>query len=576
MTAVTSQTVDVLVVVGDGQPPERLSARAAHVVRTATAELSPDVVADLRTRIPRHVGVVGPAEMANETATNLHHAGLPVTIYSDVDIAPHDGVDVEPLTDRGPKMDAVDSLLDLVGDTPMVRLDRIGRGLDCHLLAKLEFLNPGGSVKDRPAVAMVAAAEQAGLIGPGGTIVEPTSGNTGVGLAIVAARRRYRCIFVMPDKMSQEKIALLRAYGAEVVVCPTTVAPEDPNSYYSVADRLAGEIPGAFQPSQYHNPENPKSHELTTGPEVWRQTAGRVTHFVAGIGTGGTITGVSWYLKAQNPGVQIVGADPEGSVYSGGSGRPYLVEGIGEDFWPTTYDPKAVDRVVMVSDRNSFLTARRVTREEGILVGGSAGTAVWAALEVGKALGPDDVVVVLIPDSGRGYLSKLYNDDWMADFGFLRAGGQTVGDVLERKAIGDELPALVHVHPDEPARDVIAVLREYEVSQVPVLKAELPLAVAEVSGAVHERDLMERAFADPTILDRPVAEVMGPALPTVGSGEPVEAAVERLEDAGAVLVVDAGHPVGILTRSDVLSFLAQRPPSAPSAPKAPGAPSPPR
>jgi len=548
--------VDVLVVVGDGPPPERLSARATHVVRTATATLAPDVVADLRTRIPRHVGVVGPVDLANEAATNLHHAGLPVTIYVDGPVDAHDGVDVEPLTDPGPTMDVADSLLGLVGNTPLVRLDRIGRSLSCQLLAKLEFLNPGGSVKDRPAVAMVDAAEKAGLIGPGGTIVEPTSGNTGVGLAIVAARRRYRCIFVMPDKMSQEKIALLRAYGAEVVVCPTTVAPEHPDSYYSVADRLAREIPGAYQPSQYHNPENPISHERSTGPEIWRQTAGRVTHFVAGIGTGGTITGVSRYLKSQNRDIEIVGADPEGSVYSGGSGRPYLVEGIGEDFWPTTYDPSAVDRVVMVSDRNSFLTARRVTREEGILVGGSAGTAVWAALEVSRELTPDDVVVVLIPDSGRGYLSKLYNDEWMADFGFLRAGGQTVGDVLERKA--DDLPTLVHVHPDEAARDVIAVLREFGVSQVPVLKADLPLAVAEVSGAVHERDLMERAFADPAILDRPVAELMGPPLPTVGSGEPVEAAVERLEDAPAVLVVDAGHPVGILTRSDVLSFLAQR------------------
>src|SRR5437660_10489073 len=316
-----------------------------HVVRTPTADLAPDVVADLRSRIPRHGGGVGPVDMANEAATNLHHAGLPVTIYVDVPVDAHEGVDVEPLTDPGPAMEAAGSLLDLVGDTPMVRLDRIGRSLNCHLLGKLEFLNPGGSVKDRPAVAMVDAAERAGLIGPGGTIVEPTSGNTGVGLAIVAARRRYRCIFVMPDKMSQEKIALLRAYGAEVVVCPTTVAPEHPDSYYSVAARLAEEIPGAYQPSQYHNPENPTSHERSTAPEIWRQTAGRITHFVAGIGTGGTISGVSRYLKAQRPHVQIVGADPEGSVYSGGSGRPYLTEGVGEDFWPGTYDPSLTDRV---------------------------------------------------------------------------------------------------------------------------------------------------------------------------------------------------------------------------------------
>ncbi|MBV8958475.1 MAG: cystathionine beta-synthase [Actinobacteria bacterium] len=453
-------------------------------------------------------------------------------------------------------MEAADSLLDLVGNTPLVRLDRIGRDLSCHLLAKLEFLNAGGSVKDRPAVAMVEAAEAAGLLKEGGTIVEPTSGNTGVGLAIVAARRRYKCIFVMPDKMSQEKIALLRAYGAEVVVCPTTVAPDHPDSYYSVARRLAAEIPGAYQPDQYHNPANPAAHEASTGPEIWRQTAGRVTHVVAGIGTGGTITGIGRYLKEQNRDIKIVGADPEGSVYSGGSGRPYLVEGIGEDFWPDTYDPSVLDQVVMVSDRDSFLTARRVTREEGILVGGSTGTAVWAALEVGKHLGPEHVIVVVVPDSGRGYLSKLYNDEWLADFGFLRAGGQTANDVLARKDL--QLPALVHVHPDERVRDVIGILHEFAVSQVPVVKAEPPLAAAEVVGAVHDRDLMELAFQDPAVLDREVGDVMGPPLPSLGGGEPVELAVERLQIAPAVLVLDAGHPVGILTRSDLLDFLSRQ------------------
>ncbi|MFP5318525.1 MAG: cystathionine beta-synthase [Acidimicrobiia bacterium] len=454
-------------------------------------------------------------------------------------------------------MEVVDSLLDLVGNTPLVRLDRIGRDLSCHLLAKLEFLNPGGSVKDRPATAMVDAAERAGLLQRGGTIVEPTSGNTGVGLAIVAARRRYRCIFVMPDKMSREKVDLLRAYGAEVVVCPTAVPPDHPDSYYSVAARLAAEIPGAFQPDQYHNPENPLVHERTTGPEIWRQTAGRVTHVVAGIGTGGTITGISRALKPRNPAIRIVGADPEGSVYSGGTGRPYLVEGIGEDFWPDTFDPRAVDRTVVVTDRDSFLTARRVTREEGILVGGSAGTAVWAALQVGAELGPDDVVVVVVPDSGRGYLSKIYNDGWMADFGFLRSGGLAVGEILARKS--DRLPALVHVHPDETVRTAVDILREYEVSQAPVVKAELPLAMAEVLGAVHERDLMDQVFRDRASLDWPVGKVMGPPLPAVGAGELVEVAVETLESAAAVLVVDAGHPVGILTRSDVLHFLSSRP-----------------
>jgi cystathionine beta-synthase len=547
--------VDVLVIVGDGDIPERLQLQARHVVRAAAGDLSPALLADIRTRIPRHVSVVGgPAAMA--AATQLHRAGFPVTLHTDERPPPQlDGVRVLSLTDSGAAMEVAGSLLDLVGGTPLVRLDRIGRDLSCHLLAKLEFLNPGGSVKDRPALAMIEAAEAAGRLEPGGTIVEPTSGNTGVGLAIVAARRRYRCVFVMPDKMSAEKIALLRAYGAEVIVCPTAVAPDHPDSYYSVAQRLADEIPGAFQPDQYHNPVNPESHARTTGPELWRQTAGRITHFVAGIGTGGTITGVSRYLKAQNPEVQIVGADPEGSVYSGGSGRPYLVEGIGEDFWPDTFDRTAVDRTVMVSDRDSFLTARRVTREEGLLVGGSAGTAVWAALEVGGGLGPEHVVVVLIPDSGRGYLSKLYNDEWMADYGFLRASGQTAGDLLARKSA--TVPALVHVHPDETVRAVISVLREFGVSQVPVVKAEPPLVAAEVMGAVQDRELMDRAFANPAILDQPVMDVMGPPLPTLGSGEAVEIAVARLETAPAVLVLDAGHPVGILSRSDVLEFLAR-------------------
>ncbi len=323
-----------------------------------------------------------------------------------------------------------------------------------------------------------------------------------------------------------------------------------------MSDRLVREIPGAFKPNQYANPMNPESHFRSTGPEIWRQTRGRVTHLVASIGTGGTISGLGRYLKSQNPDIQIIGADPEGSVYSGGTGRPYLVEGIGEDFWPTTYDPTVVDRVVMVSDRDSFLTARRITKEEGILVGGSCGTAVWAALTVGRALGPSDVVVVILPDSGRGYLSKLYNDSWLADYGFLRSAGQTAGDVLEAKH--DVLPRLVHVHPHETVREVIGILREYEVSQVPVVSAEPPLAFAEVVGSVHERQLLQAAFDDPGLLDKEVASVMAPPLPSVGSGEAVQLAVERLEGSGAVLVVDAGHPVGILTRSDLLDFLASR------------------
>ena len=553
--------MDVLVVVGDARPPERLVSKAHHVVTTPDADLSPELVADLRARIPREVGVAGPVAHASAAAVALEKHGFPVALFTDEE--PPDrsrldraGIRVVTLSDRGPAMDVHDSLIDLVGETPLVRLDRIGRELDCQLLAKVEQLNPGGSVKDRIALGMIEAAERDGLLKPGGTIVEPTSGNTGVGLAIVAARKRYRCIFVMPDKMSHEKISLLRAYGAEVVVCPTAVAHEHPDSYYSVANRLASEIPGAFQPNQYANVENPRAHELSTGPEIWRQTAGRITHFVAGIGTGGTISGTGRYLKSQNPSIQIVGADPEGSVYSGGGGRPYLVEGVGEDFWPKTYDPSIVDRIVAVSDRDSFLTARRVTREEGILIGGSGGLAVKAALVAGAGLGPEAVVVVLIPDSGRGYLSKIYNDEWMADYGFIRVGGDTVADILSRKS--RDLPGLVHIHPDEPVRAAIALMREFDVSQVAVVKAEPPLAFAEVAGAVRERDLLDRAFRDPSVLDRPVSEAMGPPLPGVGAGEPVDAAVDALEKGPAVLVVDAGHPVGILTRSDVLEFLSQR------------------
>jgi cystathionine beta-synthase len=533
-----------------------LEARASHIVRSSSGALTADVLADLRARIPRDVVVAGPIDSAERAALALHHAGLPVSVASDDSPteALH-GIRVRPLTDPGRPMEVADSLVELTGNTPLVRLDRLGRDLECQLLAKLEQFNPGGSVKDRIGIAMIEAAESEGLLKPGGTIVEPTSGNTGVGLAIVAARRRYRCIFTMPDKMSQEKISLLRAYGAEVVVCPTAVAPEHPDSYYSVANRLAEEIPGAFQPNQYANANNPKAHELTTGPEIWRQTNGRVTHFVAGVGTGGTITGVSRALKAAGN-VTIVGADPEGSVYTGGGGRPYLVEGVGEDFWPKTFDPQAVDRFVMVSDRDSFLTARRMTREEGILVGGSAGLAVWAALQVGRELGGEHVVVVLIPDSGRGYLSKVYNDEWMADYGFLRIGERTVSDVLTRK--GGELPQLVHIHPDEKVRAAIDVMREYDVSQLPVVKAEPPLAFAEVVGSVREKTLLEKVFQDPSLVDRTVADVMDPPLPAVGAGEPIDVAVASLEGVPAVLVLDGGHPVGIVTRSDMLDFLAKR------------------
>ncbi|MGQ0824927.1 MAG: cystathionine beta-synthase [Actinomycetota bacterium] len=456
-------------------------------------------------------------------------------------------------------MDVAESILDLVGNTPLVRLKRISEaeGLRSHLLAKVEQVNPGGSVKDRIAIAMVDAAERDGALRPGGTIVEPTSGNTGAGLAIVAAQRGYRCMFVMSDKMSDEKIALLRGYGAEVVVCPTAVPPEDPRSYYSTAERLVRETPGAFRPDQYSNAANPRSHELTTGPEIWRQTDGRVTHFVAGIGTGGTISGVARALKAENPAVQVIGADPSGSVYSGGTGRPYLVEGVGEDFWPTTFDPTLVDRVIEVSDADSFLTARRVTQQEGLMIGGSGGTAVHAALAVARACGPDDVIVILLPDSGRNYLSKVFDDQWMFDMGFLRAEGPVVGDVLAAK--GDDLPALVLITPEQPARDAIDLMHYNGVSQLVVsVTTELPLAAKEVVGTVHDLELMDRTYRDPAAFDRPVGELCGPVMPMIGIGEPVARVVEDLERGPSVLVLDGGHPIGVLTRSDVLGFLAAR------------------
>jgi cystathionine beta-synthase len=453
-------------------------------------------------------------------------------------------------------MEVADSIIDLVGNTPLVRLRRVGSGLTCQLLAKVEMVNPGGSVKDRPAIAMIDAAEEAGLLKPGGTIVEPTSGNTGAGLAIVAAQRGYHCIFVMSDKMSNEKVALLRSYGAEVVVCPTAVPPEDPRSYYSTAERLVRETPGAFRPDQYSNQANPHAHELSTGPEIWRQTAGRITHFVAGIGTGGTITGVARYLKQQNPGVQIIGADPQGSVFSGGSGRPYLVEGVGEDFWPTTFDPSLVDRVVEVTDAESFLMARRVTREEGLLIGGSCGTAVFAALQVGAELGPDAVVVVLLPDSGRNYLSKIFDDDWMLANGFVEAERPTTRDVLEARS--DQLPALVRVHPDASAREAIKMLRMLDVSQLVVASQEPPLQAKEIEGSVRELELMHEVTRNPAVLDRPVSDVQSPPLPTVGVGEPVARIVELLDQGPAVVVLDGGRPCSVLTRSAGLAVLSER------------------
>jgi cystathionine beta-synthase len=464
---------------------------------------------------------------------------------------------LDALAPRLGPVDYVDSLLDLVGDTPLLRLGRSTDGAPGTILAKVEYFNPGGSVKDRIALPMVEAAEKNGDLKPGGTIVEPTSGNTGVGLAMVAQTRGYRCVFVCPDKVSEDKRNVLRAYGAEVVVCPTALAPEHPESYYNTSDRLVREIEGAWKPDQYSNPNNPLSHYETTGPEVWRQTHGLVTHFVAGVGTGGTISGTGRYLKEVSDGrVQVIGVDPEGSVYSGGSGRPYLVEGVGEDFWPETYDKSVTDEIIAVSDADSFEMTRRLAREEGMLVGGSCGMAVVAALRAAEAAGPDAVVVVLLPDSGRGYLSKIFNDDWMADYGFLTSETEEprICDVLSRK--GSVLPEFVHVHPHESVGTAVAILREYDVSQLPVMKEEPPVMVAEVVGSVGERDLLEALVTGRAKADDPLERHMAPPLPMVGSGEAVSEAVGVLEKADAAVVLVDGKPAGLITRQDLLGFLA--------------------
>ena len=454
-------------------------------------------------------------------------------------------------------MDYVESLLDLVGNTPLLKLAKATDGARGTVLAKIEYMNPGGSVKDRIALKMVEAAEKAGDLLPGGTIVEPTSGNTGVGLALAAQARGYTCVFVCPDKVSEDKLNVLRAYGGRVVVCPTAVAPEHPDSYYNVSDRLVQEIEGAWKPNQYANENNPLSHYEQTGPEIWTQTDGQITHFVAGVGTGGTISGVGRYLKEVSDGrVQVVGADPEGSVYSGGTGRPYLVEGVGEDFWPSTYDASIPDRIIAVSDKNSFLTTRRLAREEALLVGGSSGMAAAAAFQLAHELDdPDAVIVVLLPDGGRGYLTKVFDDAWLAQYGFLGHRSElTAGDVLRGK--DGRLPDLVHTHPNETIAQAVAILREYAVSQMPVVRAEPPVMAAEVAGAVSERDLLDALYAGRARLTDRVEDHMAATLPTVGSGEPVSEAVQRLLEADAVLVQEDGKPVGVLTRQDLLGFIA--------------------
>ncbi len=443
-----------------------------------------------------------------------------------------------------------DDALEAIGNTPLIRLNKVTDGVQCLVLAKVEYVNPGGSVKDRPAVAMLDAAEQAGLLKPGGTIVEPTSGNTGSGLAMAAAIRGYRCILVMPDKMSKEKVDLLRAYGAEVVVTPSNVANDSPESYYGVANRLASEIAGAFQPNQFHNHHNPQAHYHTTGPEVWEQTGGRITHFVAGIGTGGTISGTARYLKERNPKIHVVGADPEGSIYSGDTPKSYAVEGIGMSYLPETVDMKVIDEMVRVSDRDSFLMARRITREEGLLVGGSSGTAAVAAMRLAKTLPAQAVLVVLFPDSGRGYMSKIFNDEWMIANGFLSEGKRraTVGDVLRSKR---PLPPLITVEDTDVVKNALDLLRQYEISQIPVMRAH------EQIGSINDVTVMQAVFDQADIIHKPVREVMGRPFPVLDQTEEIDRAYKFLTLANpAVVVTDEDEPIGVLTRQDIISYLS--------------------
>jgi cystathionine beta-synthase len=466
-------------------------------------------------------------------------------------------------------MEYAESILDLIGNAPLVRLTRVTRDLGPQdrqplILAKLELLNPGGSVKDRIGLPMIEAAEKAGLLKPGGTIIEPTSGNTGHGLAIAAALKGYRCIFVMADKQSAEKQSLLRAYGAEVVLCPTNVEPESPESYYSVARRLARDIPGAFQPDQYWNMNNPLAHEQTTGPEIWRQTEGRVTHVVIASGTGGTISGVGHYLKAQNPAVVMIGADPEGSVLSGDTARPYLTEGIGEDFFPGTYDSTVVDRWVRVSDRDSFAAARRITREEGILAGESCGTALVATLAVAKDLmaagdATAKVIVVLLPDTGRNYMSKLYNDEWLRNNGLLGspASRVSVADMLRDGHQPAELPAVVLARTTDKVADAIATLERYGISQMPVTERD-DQRIEGIVGSISEKGLLERAYRKPETVERTVGEIMDRPLPTIPGAASVDEAFEMLAAGAAALVAVADEqPLGVITKLDLLEYLAR-------------------
>jgi cystathionine beta-synthase len=447
----------------------------------------------------------------------------------------------------------IQNILEAVGRTPLVRLNRLGKGLKATLLAKVEYLNPGGSVKDRIAVKMVDAAEREGLLKPGGVIVEATAGNTGVGLALVSAIRGYRCIFVLPDKMSEDKISLLRAYGAEVVITPTAVAPDSPESYNGVAERLSREIPGAFRPNQFANPTNPQTHFETTGPEIWEDAGGTVDVFVAGMGTGGTISGVARYLKQKNPGIVVVGADPEGSILSGDTPHAFKVEGIGEDFIPKTFDRQVVDEMIRVSDRDSFNTARRLAREEGLLVGGSSGTALAAALKYAERLTENATIVTLLPDTGRNYLTKIFSDRWMQENGYWESSTKdraTVGRVLGKKT---GLREIISVSPEDTLQTAIDLFHRFHISQIPVLDGTRSV------GSLQESTLLALVFDGVNPANQRVGAVMGKPLPTIDlEADIAEAYRLLLAGANALIVVAGASPRSVITRIDLIDYYTRR------------------
>jgi cystathionine beta-synthase len=464
---------------------------------------------------------------------------------------------------RSDKLRVYDDILQAIGSTPLVQLTRIGRGLPCPLYAKVEFFNPGGSIKDRIAVRIIEEAENSGRLKPGGTVVESTSGNTGMGLAIACAKKGYKSVFVMPDKMSQEKIQLLRAFGAKVVITPTSVTPDDPRSYYSVAKKIVRETPNAILANQYHNPENPHSHYLTTGPEIWEQTQGQVTDLVIGMGTGGTITGAGRFLKEKNPDIHLVGVDPVGSLLletwqnngripEDAQASTYKVEGIGEDFIPSTLNLSIVDEVIQIGDKESFLWTRRLVKEEGIFCGGSSGTAVAAAVRYAQRLTPDRLVVVVLPDSGARYLSKIFDDEWMRENGFMETTWSQVplSEILAVKSF----QGLVSACDSDRMTDVIALMKEHDISQVPALNSK-----GELVGLVSEVDLLEHMLdaGHTHTPDETVEQIMRPAQAVFSSNTPLEAVLPSIVEGQVVLVTEAEHPIGILTKIDVLDFISQ-------------------